>query len=70
MQDGPVTEVLDGIVRAVVAAPALDAFEVAAVVEVMVEELLTRPRVRAEELASSRAQGVGVIGLSTRITVS
>ena len=50
VEDRPVGQVLDGVVRPVVASPALDAFEPAAVVEVAVEEDLACLCVRLDQL--------------------
>jgi hypothetical protein len=50
VQQGPVVDVLDGVVGPVVAAPALHAQQVAALVEVAAEELPAGRRVGPEQL--------------------
>ena len=66
VQHRPVVDVLDGVVRPVVAAPALDAFEIAAVVEVPVEELLAGAGLARNSSRSRSAQPGGAIGVSIR----
>ena len=48
VENWPVHEVFDGIVWAVVAPPARNAFEIAALVEVALEELRAGARLRAQ----------------------
>jgi hypothetical protein len=50
MQQRPVVAVLNGVIRPVVASPALDAQQVAAFVKVLFEELAARRRIRAQQL--------------------
>ena len=49
MDDRPIGAVLDGVIRPVIAAPALDAPQVAALVEVSGEELFAGSRVRPQQ---------------------
>src|SRR5262249_10275324 len=55
MKDGPVHEVLDGVIRPVVASPALHAEEPAALVEVFLEEFLARGGVDLEKGALQKS---------------
>ena len=57
MEDRPVGEVLDGVVGPVVAPPALDAFEEAAIVEIAAEERLAGPGVGPQQLALQDGPG-------------
>ena len=57
VQDGPTREALDGVVRPVVAAPALDAAHVPALVKVVVEEFLARPGLGPEQLPLQQGPG-------------
>ena len=68
VEDGPVVEVLDGVVGSVVASPAFDAFEEAALVEIAMKELLASGRLSPDQRASSKAQVGGSTGVSTRRT--
>ena len=51
VEHGPVEEVLQRIVRAIVARPAGNAQQVAALIEIAREELLTGPRLGVQKLA-------------------
>ena len=50
VQNGPVRTVLDGVVGSVIAAPAFHTQQIAALIEVALEELLTRRRVGPQQL--------------------
>ena len=70
MEDRPVGDVFDRVVRSVVAAPAFDAQEIAALVEVTGEELFAGRGVGSDQFPLEYCPGGGDIGVSTGIIVS
>jgi len=64
VEESPVVEVLRGVVHTVQRAPALDGQEVAALIEVPVEKLLTILVRGAEELPQQERPGRGGMGVS------
>ena len=66
VQDRPVVAVLDGVVRPVVAAPALDAQQLAALVEEQLERSETSSSLARSSSRSSSAHAGGGIGVVIR----
>src|SRR5688572_1207359 len=72
VQDGPVQQVFERVVRAVVAGPARHAQQVPALVEVAGEELLARPALRLQQLPLQQRPArrrLGCAGLNDHVSV-